>query len=135
MRKDFLDEVLAAAAAISVPEYRVDQRVDIALPGSVIEDGGADGQPAIDTGGGWCRHTAFLKIRDDRRIEHVGFVASVAEANDIELYRRQQFQARICGDAHFEMPRYAAGARNRRTQLIEAVHAQSEPGLQRTTTA
>ncbi len=47
-------------------EHRIRQQIDVLGAGPMIEDGGADREPAVDDGGRWRRHAGLLKLDDDR---------------------------------------------------------------------
>ena len=64
-------------------------------------------------------------------LTRVGVRAAIAEADDVQRHRRQQFQLRLGGDPGFQVPRQRAGARDHRAQLVGAVGLEREPGLQR----
>ena len=68
---------------------------------------------------------------DDLAIDPVGVIGAIAEADDVELDRRQQLQPRLGQDARLQISRQRAGARDHRSQLFGAVGLQREPGLER----
>ena len=79
------------------------QRIDIADVGAVIDDGCAYRELAVENRRRGCRDPGFLNVDDDLAIDLVGVGGAIAEADDIELHRRQQFQPRLGQDACFQI--------------------------------
>ena len=70
--------------------------------GAVIHDGRADGQLSADHGGRGRGHAGFLQLDRDARIHAVRLFRAVAEADDVQLDRRQPAPIRAfarCGSA------------------------------------
>ena len=113
-------------------EAGLDQRVDIARLGAVIDDGRADRELAVDRGGGRRGDAGFLQIDDDLGIEPVRIGAAVAEADDVELRPAPAAPARRRpAIAAFEIARQLAAARDRARRALGAMDLEGEPGLER----
>ena len=68
---------------------------------------------------------------DDFRIDPVGIVGPKAEAHDVELHRREQFEFWFGRDLRFQAARQRAGPADHRAELFGAVGFLREPRLQR----
>src|SRR5262249_6451825 len=82
----------AGSAARSEFQNSRHQRINVAAIGAVVDDGGADREPAVEHRRRRRCDTGFLKIDDDLAIDPVGIVGAIAEANDVEIDRRQQLE-------------------------------------------
>ncbi len=116
-------------------QYCLDQGIDVAGSGAVIDDRRADRQAAVDRRRRWRGDPGFVEIGDNARVHRVGLRAAEAEAGDVEADRRQEFELGRLGDAAFEITREGAGARDDSADCIDAVDLQGEPDLQRAKTA
>ena len=77
----------------------------------------------------------FMQIGDDLRIQPIGLGGAVAEADDIELGRGQQFQLGPCRDLLLETAGQRAASRHGRPQRLGAMDLEGEPGLEGTESA
>src|SRR5262249_13115184 len=97
----------------------------------MIDDRGAYREPAIEN----CRRrsgdTGFLDVEHHYGIEPVGLICPVAEADDVEVDRRQKRELRFSQNARLQMLGERTAARNDRAELVGAVGLQREPGLER----
>ena len=103
--------------------------------GAVIDDRRADREPAVEHRRRRRGDTGLLEIDDDLAIDPVGIVGAIAEADDVEIDRREQFEPRLGQDACLEIFRERAAARDDGAEPVGAVGLQREPGLQRAETA
>src|SRR6478752_4224533 len=84
-------------------QYRSNQRVDVAAIGAVIDDSGAYRELAVKQRRRRCRDPGFLNVDDDIAIYLVGVGGPIAEADDVELDRREQLQPRLGQNTHLQI--------------------------------
>src|SRR5258708_32931616 len=76
-------------------QYRSEQRVDVAGIGAMIDDSGTYCELAVEKRRRWRCDPGFLNVDDDIAIHLVGVGSAIAEADDVELDRRQQLEPRL----------------------------------------
>jgi len=96
----------------------------------VIDDRDADREAAADRRRRWCGDPRFLEVGDDLRVQPVGVVAAMAEADDVERNRRQQLEFPRGGDLRLEIAGERAASRDRGAERLGAVGLEREPGLE-----
>src|SRR5262249_2987901 len=74
---------LARVPCRAQDQHRVDQGIDVALIGSVVDDRSADREPAADRGGRGGGDAGVVQVGDDPGVERVGLAAAVAEAHHL----------------------------------------------------
>ena len=86
----------------------------------MVDDGAADREPAVKHSGRWRRNAGFLQIDDDLAIDPVGIVGAIAEADNVEVDRREQLEPWLGAHSRFEIGRQRATVRDDRPELVGA---------------
>src|SRR5215472_8333284 len=97
----------------------------------MVDDRGTDRDAAVDRGGGRCRNAGLLERDHQLRVEPVRVGTAIAEADDVELHRRQDLELGRRLYATPEALRELTAARDGAADPVGAVHLESEPGLER----
>ena len=85
---------------------------------------------AIENSGRRRRDPGFLNVDNDVAIDLVGVDRTIAEADDVEIDRCQQFEPRLRQNPLLQISGERTGARDDRSELFGAVGLEGEPGLE-----
>jgi len=108
----------------------VDEGVDFGTAGAMVNDGGPNGELAVDGGCGRSDAATFLEVDDDLRVDAVGVGSAIAETDDVELDRGQKFELSGCGDAGFQVAGQFTGPGDDGTKRFGAMDFEGKPGLE-----
>ena len=73
-------------------ERSIDQSIQVAHLRAVVHYGGTNRDTTTNLRQGRCHDAPFLEVCDYARVELIGIVAPEAEAHDVQLHWREQFE-------------------------------------------
>src|SRR5215831_12981955 len=115
-------------------QYRIDQCIDVARLGAMVEYGRSYCQAISEHSCGRRRNAGLVQISHDLCIQLVRIFTAIAETDNIKGNRGKKFQFFRCRDLDLEVTRQLAGPRYHCSKRGGSVNLEGEPRLQRTET-
>src|SRR6266702_6571690 len=83
-RRFDLQEIGAGRSPLAALQYRLDQSIDVADIGTMIDDRRADRELSVQHRRGRRGNAGFLDVDDDLAIHRVGIIGAIAKTDDVE---------------------------------------------------